>query len=90
MIEPFSNTGPLNRLTEQNPAQLSEMAIELYKSEKISLGRAAEAAGTSQEGFKKILENCGVKGQFECSLQTLWKRVWSPFLDKDENASFCP
>jgi len=40
MIEPFSNTGPLNRLTGQNPAQLSEMAIELYKSEKNIAGQS--------------------------------------------------
>ncbi|RQW77743.1 MAG: hypothetical protein EHM14_13670 [Methanothrix sp.] len=48
-------------LLELNPALRSEMAIELYKSEKISLSRAAEIAGTSQEGFKNILENRGAK-----------------------------
>lgn len=36
------------------------MAVELYKEEKISLSRSAEA-GTSLEGFKNILELKGVK-----------------------------
>jgi predicted HTH domain antitoxin len=48
-------------LLEQNPALRSEMALELYKSEKVSLGRAAEIAGTSQEGFKRLMESRGIK-----------------------------
>ena len=34
----------------------TEMAIELYKEEKISLSRAAGIAGMSTESFKNILE----------------------------------
>jgi len=37
------------------------MAAELYKSEKVSLTRAAEIAGTSLEGFKGFLEIKGIK-----------------------------
>lgn len=42
-------------LLEAEPSIRTEMAIEFYKSEKISLTRAAEIAGTSFEGFKNIL-----------------------------------
>ena len=38
-----------------------EMAVELYRSEKVSLSRAAEIAGLSQEGFKNLLELKGIK-----------------------------
>jgi predicted HTH domain antitoxin len=47
-------------LLEVRPSIRTEMAIELYKSEKISLSRAAEIAGTSFEGFKNILEIKGI------------------------------
>lgn len=47
-------------LLEVRPAIRTEMAIELYKSEKISLSRAAEIAGTSFEGFKDILDIKGI------------------------------
>lgn len=39
----------------------SEMAVGLYRSEKISLSRAAEIAGLSLEGFKDLLEFKGIK-----------------------------
>jgi len=39
----------------------TEMAIELYKEEKISLSRAAEIAGMPTESFKNILEQRGIK-----------------------------
>jgi hypothetical protein len=48
-------------MIEVNPAIRSEVAVELYKSEKISLARAAEIAGISAEGLKKLLEMRGVK-----------------------------
>ena len=48
-------------MLEVRPALKTEMAIELYKAEKISLSRAAEIAGTSTEGFKNILEQRGIK-----------------------------
>lgn len=47
-------------LLEVKPSIRTEMAIELYKSEKISLSRAAEIAGVSFEGFKNILEIKGI------------------------------
>jgi predicted HTH domain antitoxin len=38
-----------------------EMAVELYKSEKVSLSGAAEIAGLSQDGFKDLLKLKGIK-----------------------------
>jgi predicted RNase H-like HicB family nuclease/predicted HTH domain antitoxin len=52
--------GAFRTLLEVKPSIRTEMAIELYKSEKISLSRAAEIAGTSFEGFKNILEIKGI------------------------------
>ncbi len=37
------------------------IAVELYKSEKVSLSRAVEIAGLSIEGFKDLLEIKGIK-----------------------------
>ena len=48
-------------MLEVRPALKMEMAVELYKEEKISLSRAAEIAGMSTEGFKNILEQRGIK-----------------------------
>ena len=36
-------------------------AIELYKMEKVSLGKAAEIAGMSYEEFKEVLRDRGIK-----------------------------
>jgi predicted HTH domain antitoxin len=48
-------------MIEVKPSVKMEMAAELYKSEKVSLSRAAEIAGTSIEGFKFFLEYKGIK-----------------------------
>ncbi len=48
-------------MIEVNPSIKMEMAAELYKSEKVSLSRAAEIAGTSLEGFKTFLKLKGIK-----------------------------
>jgi predicted HTH domain antitoxin len=48
-------------MLEVRPALKIEIAVELYKEEKISLSRAAEIAGSSLEGFKNILEQRGIK-----------------------------
>ena len=48
-------------MLEVRPALKTEMAIGLYKEEKISLSRAAEIAGMSTEGFKNILERREIK-----------------------------
>jgi len=48
-------------MIEVKPSVKMEMAAELYKSEKVSLSRAAEIAGTSIEGFKCFLEYKGIK-----------------------------
>jgi predicted HTH domain antitoxin len=48
-------------MIEVKPSVKMDMAVELYKSEKVSLSRAAEIAGTSLEGFKAFLELKGIK-----------------------------
>lgn len=48
-------------MIEVKPSIRSEMAVELYKSEKVSMSKAAEIAGTSIEGFKSLLESKGIK-----------------------------
>jgi len=48
-------------MIEVKPSVRLEMAAELYKSEKISMSRAAEIAGISIEGFKSFLESKGTK-----------------------------
>jgi predicted HTH domain antitoxin len=48
-------------MLEVQPALKTEMAIELYKEEKISLSRAAEIAGMPTESFKNILGQRGIK-----------------------------
>jgi len=48
-------------MLEVRPILKTEMVVELYKTEKISLSRAAEIAGMPTESFKNILEQRGVK-----------------------------
>ncbi len=52
-------------LLEVRPELRTEVAIELYKSNKISLSRAAEIAGVSLEGMKTILKYRGLKIKVE-------------------------
>jgi len=40
-------------LLEVRPGIKIDMAIEMYRNEKVSLARAAEIAGLCQEGFKE-------------------------------------
>jgi predicted HTH domain antitoxin len=47
-------------MLEVRPALKIEIAVELYKCDKISLSRAAEIAGMTIEGFKNILEQRGI------------------------------
>lgn len=48
-------------MSEVKPSATVEMAIELYKSEEVSMSRAAEISGMSIEGFKSMLESRGIK-----------------------------
>jgi predicted HTH domain antitoxin len=58
-------------MLEVKPSLKQEVAVELYKSEKVSLCRAAEISDTSLEGFKDLLELKGIK-----------RVVKAPFEDK--------
>ena len=48
-------------LLNENPELRTELAVEKYREDKISLNRAAEIAGMSPEEFKSILQARGVK-----------------------------
>lgn len=48
-------------LLEIRPDLRIEIAIQLYKSDKISFSRAAEIAGVSLEGLKTIFKSRGMK-----------------------------
>jgi len=50
----------LRVLKERYPEYKTDIAVELFKSGDISLGKAAEIAGTDRESFKEILEERGV------------------------------
>ncbi len=52
-------------LLEVRPELRTEVAIELYKSNKVSLSRAAEIAGVSLEGMKTILKSRNIKIEVE-------------------------
>lgn len=47
-------------MLEYEPSLKIVIAIELYKKEKVSLGKASEIAGLSREEFKEILKSRGI------------------------------
>jgi len=47
-------------LLRDKPSLKKEMAVSLYKKERVSLSKAAEIAGMSQEDFKEVLRERGV------------------------------
>lgn len=55
----------LRMLKERHPEYRTDIAVEMFKNGKVSLGRAAEMAGTNREGFKEVLEERGVKREIE-------------------------
>ncbi|MCX6698621.1 MAG: UPF0175 family protein [Methanomicrobiales archaeon] len=48
-------------LLEVRPGIKIDMAIEMYRHERVSLARAAEIAGFCQEGFKNVIAQRGIK-----------------------------
>jgi len=48
-------------MLEEKPRYKVDIAVNLYKKEKITEGRAAEIAGVSREEFKEILEKRGIR-----------------------------
>jgi len=48
-------------LLKENPELRTELAVEKYREDEISLNRAAEIAGMSPEEFKSVLEARGIK-----------------------------
>ena len=48
-------------LLNENPELRTELAVEKYREDEISLNRAAEITGMSPEEFKSVLESRGIK-----------------------------
>lgn len=48
-------------LLRDKPSLKKEMAVSLYKKERVSLSKAAEMAGMSLEDFKEVLGERGVR-----------------------------
>ncbi|MFB6115377.1 MAG: UPF0175 family protein [Candidatus Nanohalobium sp.] len=55
----------LRLMKERNPEHKIDIAVEMYRSGEVSLGRAAEIASTDRETFKEILEERGVDRKLE-------------------------
>ena len=47
----------LRMLKERYPEYRTDIAVEMFKDGKVSLGKAAEMSGVDREGFKGILED---------------------------------
>ncbi len=52
-------------LKERHPEYRTDIAVNLFKEEKVSLGRAAEIAGISRESFKEVLKERGVEREIQ-------------------------
>lgn len=50
----------MQSLLRSKPELRRQLAIELYKEEKISLSRAAEIGGVDIESFKELLRESGI------------------------------
>ena len=61
VLNPRDTKEIVRTMLEVKPSLKQDTAVELYKSEKVSLSRAAEISGTSLEGFKDLLELKGMK-----------------------------
>lgn len=51
----------LRVLLERNPEYRIDVAVELFRRNKVSLGRGAEIARMNREEFKEVLEERGIK-----------------------------
>jgi predicted HTH domain antitoxin len=52
-------------LLDTKPALKLASAIELYKSEEVSISKAAELAGMNLEDFKRILSERGIRREIK-------------------------
>lgn len=55
----------IRMLKERHPEYKTDIAVEMFKEGKVSLGRAAEIAGMSRESFKEVLEERGITREIE-------------------------
>jgi predicted HTH domain antitoxin len=68
-------TDALRALLESKPQLKVEIAMDLYKNEKVSLWRAADIAGMTMEEFKEILSGRGIKIEVGGSKEESKKRI---------------
>jgi predicted HTH domain antitoxin len=73
----------LRLMKERNPEYKIDIAVEMYRNDEVSLGRAAEIASTDRESFKEILEERGVDRILE-SREGSKERV-EEVIEDDEN-----
>lgn len=50
----------IRMLKERHPEYKTDIAVNMFKEDKVSLGKAAEIAGMSRESFKEVLEERGI------------------------------
>ncbi len=55
----------IRMLKENHPEYKTDIAVEMFKDGKVSLGRAAEIAGMSRESFKDVLDERGITREIE-------------------------
>lgn len=51
----------LRLMKERNPEYKTDIAVQMFRKDKVSLGKAAEIAGTDRESFKELLEERGIE-----------------------------
>lgn len=55
----------IRMLKEKHPEYKTDIAVQMFKEDKVSLGRAAEIAGMSRESFKEVLDERGITREIE-------------------------
>lgn len=51
----------IRMLKERHPEYRTDIAVNMFKEDKVSLGRASEIAGMSRESFKEVLKERGIE-----------------------------
>ena len=55
----------IRMLKERHPEYRTDIAVNMFKEDKVSLGKAAEIAGMSRESFKEVLKERGIKREIK-------------------------
>jgi len=73
-------------MIEARPGLKLEMAVELYRSGKVSLSRGAEIAGVSAESFKSALEQRGYRRIVEAQSSNEVRKEVESILDRSRDS----